>query len=42
MLYTLTSISAANSVVEEDARDLSVYGLDEPTATVKTYYSDGS
>ena len=41
MLYTLTSISA-NSVVEEDAKDLSAYGLDEPTATVKTYYSDGS
>lgn len=41
MLYTLTSISA-NSVVEEDAKDLSAYGLDDPTATVKTYYSDGS
>ena len=41
MLYTLTSITA-NSVVEEDAKDLSIYGLDEPTATVKTYYSDGS
>ncbi len=41
MLYTLTSISA-NSVVEEDAKDLGAYGLDEPTATVKTYYSDGS
>ena len=41
MLYTLTSITA-NSVVEENAKDLSVYGLDEPTATVKTYYSDGS
>lgn len=36
MLYTLTSITA-NSVVEEDAKDLSIYGLDEPTATVKTY-----
>lgn len=41
MLYTLTSISA-NSVVEEDAKDLSAYGLDDPTATVKTYYTDGS
>ena len=41
MLYTLTSISAG-SVVEENAEDLSIYGLDEPTATVKTYYSDGS
>jgi hypothetical protein len=41
MLYTLTSISAG-SVVEENAKDLSIYGLDEPTATVKTYYSDGS
>lgn len=41
MLYTLTSITA-DSVVEEDAKDLGIYGLDEPTATVKTYYSDGS
>ena len=41
MLYTLTSITA-NSVVEENAKDLTVYGLDQPTATVKTYYSDGS
>lgn len=41
MLYTLSSISA-NSLVEEDAQDLSIYGLDEPTATVKTYYSDGT
>ena len=40
MLYTLTSITA-NSVVEENAKDLSVYGLDEPTATVKNYYSVG-
>ena len=41
MLYTLTSITA-NSVVEENAKDLSIYGLDEPTAIVKTYYNDGS
>ena len=41
MLYTLTSITA-NSVVEENAKDLAQYGLDDPTATVKTYYSDGS
>lgn len=41
MMYTLTSISAVK-LVEEDAKDLSDYGLDEPTATVKTYYSDGS
>ena len=41
MMYTVTSISAVN-LVEENAKDLSVYGLDEPTATVKTYYDDGS
>lgn len=41
MMYTLTSISATN-LVEEDAKNLSDYGLDEPTAVVKTYYSDGS
>lgn len=41
MLYTVTSISAVK-VVEEDAKDLSIYGLDEPTATVRSYYSDGS
>lgn len=41
MMYTLTSISAVN-LVEEDAKDISDYGLDEPTATIKTYYSDGS
>ena len=41
MMYTLTSISAVK-LVEEDAKDLSDYGLDEPTAIVKTYYSDGS
>lgn len=41
MMYTLTSISAIN-LVEEDAKDISVYGLDEPTAVIKTYYTDGS
>ena len=41
MMYTLTSISAIK-LVEEDAKNLSDYGLDEPTATVKTYYTDGS
>ena len=41
MMYTVTSISAVN-LVEEDAENLSDYGLDEPTAVVKTYYSDGS
>ena len=40
MMYTLTSISAKN-LVEENAKDLSIYGLDEPTCTVKTYYEDG-
>lgn len=41
MLYTLTSISAIN-LVEEDAKNLSDYGLDDPTAVIETYYSDGS
>jgi hypothetical protein len=41
MLYTVSSISAS-TVVEEDAKDLSIYGLDDPTATIKTYYEDGS
>lgn len=41
MMYTLTSISAIN-LVEEDAKDLSVYGLDEPTAVIKTYFTDGT
>lgn len=41
MMYTLTSISATN-LVEEDAKDLTIYGLDEPTAVVKTYYGDGT
>ena len=41
MMYTLTSISAVK-LVEEDAKNLSDYGLDKPTATVRTYYSDGS
>ena len=41
MMYTLTSISAVK-LVEEDAKNLADYGLDKPTATVRTYYSDGS
>ena len=41
MMYTLTSISAIN-LVEEDAKKLSDYGLDQPTATIRTYYDDGS
>lgn len=41
MLYTLSSITATN-LVEENCQDISVYGLDEPTAVVKTYYQDGS
>ena len=40
MMYTLTSISA-KSLVEENAKDLSIYGLDQPTAVIKTYYTDG-
>lgn len=41
MMYTLSSITAS-TLVEEDAKDISIYGLDEPTAVIKTYYSDGS
>lgn len=41
MLYTLSSITATN-LVEENCQDISVYGLDQPTAVVKTYYQDGS
>lgn len=41
MTYTLSSITAT-ALVEEDAKDLSAYGLDEPTAVIETYYSDGS
>ena len=41
MMYTLTSISAIK-VVEENPKNLSDYGLDEPTATIRTYYDDGS
>lgn len=37
MIFTLTSISAA-SLVEEHARDLSIYGLDKPWLTVRSYY----
>ena len=36
MIFTLTSISA--SLVEEHARDLSIYGLDKPWLTVRSYY----
>ena len=41
MMYTLSSITATN-MVEEDAKDISIYGLDEPTAVIKTWYADGS
>ena len=37
MMYTLSSITA-KTLVEEDAKDLSIYGLDNPTCVVKTYY----
>lgn len=40
MTFTLSSLSAAR-VVEEDAKDLSLYGLDTPSHTVRTIYSDG-
>lgn len=41
MMYTLSSITATN-LVEEDCKDISAYGLDEPTAVIKTTYQDGS
>ncbi len=41
MMYTLSSITATN-MVEENAGDISIYGLDEPTALVETYYNDGT
>lgn len=41
MMYTLSSITAS-TLVEEDAKDISVYGLDEPTGVVKTTYADGT
>lgn len=37
MMYTVSSITA-KALVEEDASDISKYGLDDPTCTVKTYY----
>ena len=40
MMYTVSSITA-KTLVEEEASDISKYGLDEPTCTVKTYYEDG-
>lgn len=40
MMYTVSSITA-KTLVEEDASDISKYGLDEPTCTVKTYYGEG-
>lgn len=40
MMYTVSSITA-KTLVEENASDISQYGLDEPTCTVKTYYEDG-
>lgn len=33
---------AAKSVVEEDAKDLSQYGLDPPQATAKAFFTDGT
>lgn len=37
MMYTVSSITA-KTLVEENATDISKYGLDEPTCTVKTFY----
>lgn len=41
MTYTVTSISA-KEFIEEDAADLSIYGLDEPFFTLRNYFSDGT
>ena len=41
MMYTLTSITAIK-LVEEHAKSISDYGLDEPTAVIKNYFEDGS
>ncbi|MGI5935952.1 MAG: DUF4340 domain-containing protein [Oscillospiraceae bacterium] len=38
MIYTLTSISATD-LVEEDAGDLAIYGLDRPWLTARSYYT---
>ena len=40
MIYTLTSMSATN-FVEENAKDLSVYGLDKPWFTVRLTFDGG-
>jgi len=40
MIFTLTSMTATN-LVEENAADLSVYGLDHPWHTVRSTYADG-
>lgn len=37
MMYTVSSITA-KTLVEENAADITKYGLDEPTCTVKTVY----
>lgn len=41
MIYTVTSITAS-SVIEENASDLSQYGLAEPQFTLRTTYKDGT
>lgn len=41
MTYTVTSISA-KEFIEENASDLSVYGLDEPFFTLRNYFKDGT
>lgn len=40
MTYTVTSMTA-KGLVEEDAKDLSAYGLDHPNFTLRTTYKDG-
>lgn len=41
MLYTLSSVSTT-TIVEEDAKNLDMYGLESPSCTVRTRYSDGT
>lgn len=41
MMYTLTSLTAT-ALIEEDAKDLSVYGLDKPVFQMEIFFRDGS
>lgn len=41
MMYTMTSLSAT-ALIEEDAQDLSIYGLETPQFQLEIQFSDGS